>query len=314
MEIWLIEDGKKTGPFIDFEVRSRIHAGEVKAETKVWYRDLDTWTPLGESPLFANEFEKEAEPELVTAENVEAYTAKLDQELREQLAAPNENSDQSGEPAGPLAGVPALPRNLHLWRRFAARWFDFILYSLLMTAVIVWSGRSIFELASNSLFAFVSILPWFFLESLSTCIWGSTPGKWLVGLKVRGVHGQKLTAGQAILRTMRVIILGMGFGQGVLIIICHSIAAWLGFKRQIVLWDTPVGTNVLLDDPKPAKWLALGGFLFLFFFLYTLLMLPMMSQMDTDKLSPEEKKVWEQVFPPAAEDPDSLPEDFVEEN
>lgn len=296
MEIWLIEDGKKTGPYIDFEVRSRIHAGEVDEECKVWYLDLDAWTPLGECDLFANEFKKEIEIEKVTAENVEAYTAKLEKELGKQLT-PLEGSTTSPDSEDSETAPPALPAKLHLWRRFAGRWFDFFLYSLLLTAVIVWSGANILELRTNSLFAFISILPWFFLESLSTSVWGTTPGKWLVGLQVRSAKGAKLTAGQAILRTMRVIILGMGFGQGILVVICHGIAAWLGFKRNIVLWDTPVGTQVQLSDPKPGKWIAFGGGFLLIILLTGSLMIPYFSEMDIDHLSPEEKEMWERFFP-----------------
>lgn len=298
MEIWLIENGERTGPHIDFEVRSRIHAGDLDQDCKVWYLDLDAWTTLGESQLFGKEFAADEELEQVTAENVAAYTARLERELGEQIEIAKKDSQSPQEGDGGESAPPQLPAQLHLWRRFAARWFDFLLYSLLMTAVLVWSGSNLVELGTNTLFAFISILPWFFLESLSTSLWGTTPGKWLAGLKVRDAEGAKLSAGSAILRTMRVIILGMGFGQGLLVLVCHSIAAWLGFRRNIVLWDTPVGTRVLLDNPTPQKWIALGTGFFLIVYLHALLVFPSMSQRNIDHLSPEEQRMWQRFFPP----------------
>jgi uncharacterized RDD family membrane protein YckC len=303
MEIWLIENGEKSGPFPEFEVRGRIHSGELTAERKIWHLDLDRWTPLEEVELFADEFRKQEDEEdeeddeedeptedvipegKVTAENVDAHLTKVSKELGE--------DEESGEQA-----PPPLPKELHLWRRFGARWFDFILYSLLLTTVLVFSGADVFELSRSTAFAFISILPWFFLESLSTAMWGTTPGKWLTGLVVRDREGKKLSAGQAILRTMRVIIVGMGFGQPLLILICHLIAAWLGFKRKIVLWDTPAGIEVSLRKPLPEKWIGFGVGLFLMLVCNALLMLPIMGEMPTDHLSPEQKEQWEQFFPP----------------
>ena len=37
MEFWLIIEGEKEGPILDFELRSRIRNGEVSAEQKVWH-------------------------------------------------------------------------------------------------------------------------------------------------------------------------------------------------------------------------------------------------------------------------------------
>ena len=76
MEFWVVKEGEKEGPMLDFDLRSRIRSGEVKAEQKVWYSDLQEWTPIGEVELFASEFEVTT----VTEENVEGYLSKLDEE------------------------------------------------------------------------------------------------------------------------------------------------------------------------------------------------------------------------------------------
>ena len=46
MEIWLIEDKQRTGPFQDYEVRERIERGEVTGETMAWHKDQQDWLPL----------------------------------------------------------------------------------------------------------------------------------------------------------------------------------------------------------------------------------------------------------------------------
>jgi hypothetical protein len=163
MEIWLIENGDKSGPFPEFEVRGRIHSGELTAERKVWHLDLDSWTPLEEVELFADEFrkhedededageeensEEKEEVTEITKDNVDDYLADVSKELDE---------DESQNEEVP----PPLPQELHLWRRFGARWFDFILFGLLANAVFFFSGADFFELSESSLFPFIYILPW----------------------------------------------------------------------------------------------------------------------------------------------------------
>lgn len=236
MEFWLINDGEKEGPILDFELRSRIRAGDVSEDQKVWYTELDGWTPIGEVELFANEFT----PQIVTEENVESYLEKL----------------EASEPH-PVT-PPPVPVELHLWRRFAGRWFDYLSYMLVFFLLVLTLDLDFLALGSNPYFAFVLILPWLFLETVALHYWGTTPGKWLVGLKVRGPNGEKLTPGLSFLRTMRVMILGMGFGQIFLREICHLVALWFAVKKKVVMWDTPAGIRLIRSPDSAAKWVTFG--------------------------------------------------------
>ena len=60
MEIWLIINGKRSGPYPDYEIRSRIEHGEITSEEIVWHEGLAEWTPIGELELFRNSLEKQA--------------------------------------------------------------------------------------------------------------------------------------------------------------------------------------------------------------------------------------------------------------
>ena len=50
-----------------------------------------------------------------------------------------------------------------------------------------------------------------FLEPLFLCTWGTTPGKWLLGLRVTNNTGQKLTYGEGFYRTVQALWSGAGF-------------------------------------------------------------------------------------------------------
>ena len=262
MEFWIVSKGEKEGPMLDFDLRSRIRSGEVKAEQKVWYSDLEEWTPIGEVELFANEFEVTT----VTEENVEGYLAKLD---KEEAVTPT---------------PPPVPTELHLWRRFGARWFDYMAYMAVFFVLVLVFSLDFIGMRQSMLFPFVFVLPWIFLEAVSLHFWGTTPGKWLAGLQVRGPTREKLTAGASMLRTMRVMILGMGFGQPILREICQGLAFWFATKKKVVLWDTPVGSRLERLPDTPLKWVGFGVGMVVFL---TIIMVAF-YQIELSQMSPEE--------------------------
>ncbi len=277
MEFWIIKDGEKEGPLLDFDLRSRIRAGEVTAEQKVWCSALDEWTPLGEVGLFTNEFEITK----VTEENVDDYLSQVDREIEEPVV-------QSG-----------LPSEIHLWRRFAARWFDYLVFLALLFSVIAITGIDLAGLQRNLFFPFVMILPWLFVETTLLHFWGTTPGKWLTGLQVRDAEGRKLSAGASFTRTMRVMILGMGFAQPLFREVCHLISLWLAVKKKIVMWDTGVGIRLERIRETPVKWVTFAlGLLFSFIVLTVAAYQIGLSQMTPEELNELEQRV-QRILAPA---------------
>ncbi len=187
MEFWIVIDGEKEGPLLDFELRSRIRAGEIDPEQKVWFVELEEWTAIGEVEVFRAEFQAPVQ----TEDTVEGYLAGLEEEelAREQSSVPK---------------PPPIPVEIYLWRRFGARWFDYMAYMAVFLMGVVFFEVDLKGLQQRSFFPVVLVLPWIFLEALALHLWGTTPGKWLVGLQVRGPDSQKLGAGAALLRTVRV--------------------------------------------------------------------------------------------------------------
>lgn len=84
------------------------------------------------------------------------------------------------------------------WRRYAARWLDLLIYGLLWNAI----ARCIFRLNlgsgfyANWLFTLVDtavgVLLMLLIEPVLLHFWGTTPGKWLFGLRVRAENGEKI--------------------------------------------------------------------------------------------------------------------------
>ena len=107
-----------------------------------------------------------------------------------------------------------LPRVEAPWRRFFARGFDLGFYSvvwdLLLTAVTrirFWDQTPPVRILS---LAGVLVLN-FLLEPVFLHWFGATPGKWILGLRVRDRRGENLNWWDAFSRTYEVIRSGLGF-------------------------------------------------------------------------------------------------------
>lgn len=101
------------------------------------------------------------------------------------------------------------------WRRFFARCFDLTLYStvwILLGFALLRAGPSTqtFRAWSN-VSTLTSALLMLFLEPLFLCTWGTTPGKWLLGLRVRDNTGRKLSYSDSLSRTVQALWHGLGF-------------------------------------------------------------------------------------------------------
>lgn len=250
MDYWYLKDGEKLGPLTEFEIRSRIRNGDVQPDDKVWYRDLDAWLPLREVEALVSELPASEDFledfEEINSDNVDDYLERLDQVF--------EGHSKQAPPPLPIKGI----NRGTLWRRFAARWFDFQLYILLFLTTLLLANAGLGELMGNKYYFFVLILPWILFEAVALTSWGTTPGKWLTGFKVRDEEGKKLSARTALLRTIRVMILGMGFGIPILREVSWLFHYWLSKKIGSVLWDTSARIRVQSVGQSTQRWVAYG--------------------------------------------------------
>ena len=226
MDVWIIRDGEKIGPIHDFEIRRKIETGELPATTPAWHDGLDAWKPLIEIDLFTREFELAASPQPPEA------------------------------PPGQIL-PPPLPKKTAYGRRFWARWFDIYLYSGVWWLGMWAAGQDIQATLLNPWVMFLQCVPWFALEALLIHKFGTTPGKWLLGLHVTNNDGTELDLPAAIRRSLRVMLTGVGFGWGLLAVFCQALSLFAAKRLGAPLWDHSGGHQVIASRLSPFRLVAL---------------------------------------------------------
>ncbi len=162
----------------------------------------------------------------------EAYLAAL----TERSPALPEPDPRPGPKPGPEdSAVPVSP-----WRRFFARWFDRTLCSILMTWLVLgvlhipWEDNFLMEVMFNYILPICAVI---LLEPLALCTLGATPGKLLLGLRVRANDGRRLNFGTAFRRTCGVL----GAGEGLfvpLLSLWRNLASYRDLKAgETLYWE-----------------------------------------------------------------------------
>ena len=99
----------------------------------------------------------------------------------------------------------------HPWRRFFARYLDYQIISAFFSALLILILRirpfptnylDILSYASN--FIAIPILA----SMLHYC--GTTPGKWVMGIRLESIQGGKLSGGEALYREGKIVLYGLG--------------------------------------------------------------------------------------------------------
>jgi uncharacterized RDD family membrane protein YckC len=229
MDIWIIRDGEKVGPIHDFEARRSIESGELSATTLAWHEGLPSWKPLAEIDLFSREFE-----------------------LIKRTSEPAEESPPAENPP-----PPPLPRQVFYLRRFCARWLDLFLYSGLWWLGMWGAGQDIEGTLLNPWIMFLRYIPWFVIEILLLQHFGTTPGKWLLGLRVTNQDGSLMNLAESTQRATRVMFTGVGFGWELLAVFCQALSVFTASRLGNTLWDHAGGHQVTATPLVPARMLAL---------------------------------------------------------
>ena len=149
------------------------------------------------------------------------------------------------------------------WRRYFARDFDFALYGILWSLVSQWGlrlklGGSYVML--NVLSIMIGALLMVVIEPFLLHFWGTTPGKWLFGMEIRTLGGEKLAIRTGFYRTWQVFTEGMGWD---LPIWCWY-RLWKSYQASTagdLPWDIDNGCHIVVHERK-TKWYRVLAFLF----------------------------------------------------
>ena len=128
----------------------------------------------------------------------------------------------------------------HPWRRYFARSLDILIYSIIWSVFLAFIFRvnvADRNTAENVLDTLVEFIMMLFLEPLWLHYFGTTPGKFIFGLRIENKDGDPLSYSEGLERTIDVIGIGMGFN----IPIYNLIRLWKSYRQcsenEILPWD-----------------------------------------------------------------------------
>lgn len=247
MKIWISEDGKKAGPFEEYQIRALLDERKVDENTPAWHENCeDGWITLKDIPSLAGLLAKEEEPdELETDEGFTSTEQTPPQQGHAPYAPPATDPQKQAQLRYPYFPV----------RRFFARFFDISLYNIGLMLFKASQGIDPFQIdADNPNKELLYFLPYVIIDVLLLHLFGTTPGKWLLNVKVRPFLGGRMPIGGTLMRSLRVWVLG--FGMFIIWFISLPISYFFAHKLGMFLWDYPNRFRVTASALSPAKIVA----------------------------------------------------------
>lgn len=146
------------------------------------------------------------------------------------------------------------------WRRYFARAMDLSLVTLVVYLILALVFHANLSNLNGLAEWALGLLGWLLLvplEALCLSRWGTTPGKWLMGLRLEHVNGQLLRFEDAAWRVCRVFIKG----EGLILPIYNLYRLWKSYKAvsdgEGVEWDEDV--TIIVSDLRwwhPTRYIA----------------------------------------------------------
>jgi uncharacterized RDD family membrane protein YckC len=203
--LWhFVENDAPVGPVSEREMIDRIRDGRIKPSTLVWSEGAVGWEPADTVEAFNRVFRATPPPiPSATKEAPPVYASAIVKEEPRVSLWPD-------PPAIKVQGSP--------WSRFAARVLDQIIWTLpmifvLFVIVAITQSQAFIKLLDNRFAVILMALPIFGLfNALTMALFGNTLGKAVMGVLVKANDGAKETFLFYLVRELKVLIIGFGFG------------------------------------------------------------------------------------------------------
>lgn len=209
-----VSNGKAIGPFTTSKLEELFQAGILDQNTYVWYESLSTWKRSSEIPSLAH---------LSATE----YP----------LLAPGDEK------------LPPLPRDdfaePHPWPRYFARTVDMTLAAV-MLGIVIGIVQEIFDIdvlnrVPDVIFGIFSSFCWIPFEAILLAAFGTTPGKWILHIKISSLDDAPVDFEKAFKRSFLVWFRGYGVGFP-LITLATMISSYNTLKSSgKTSWDRELG-------------------------------------------------------------------------
>ena len=205
---WYYQDGTNTiGPVLESLLPMLVKSGNVHANTPVWSEGMTEWES-------ATKYFSTPPP------SPSSYPIPITQS-----AVLQASSDES------FSGSQVRP-----WIRFLARTIDLIVFSFLACIILAIIWPQIFVINDILLSALLS-LGFIFVEPILFAKWGTTPGKWLLMIRVRNFDGSRMTYSEARERAFKVWSYGLGLGIPFIGFFTQIHSYYYLKKNGVTLWD-----------------------------------------------------------------------------
>lgn len=241
MEIYWIENKQRKGPISVAEIISLLEAGDITPETKGWHKGCAKWLPMHELPALSSYF----------------HPLEPSEEYQELPPIPH---DLPADAQPPVAAIDKTTRIfavpapvLRLW----ARVLDLLIYTVIALSILRLCSVGFHQ-------TFVSPIAWapmFLIEAWLISRWSTTPGKWLLGIRVVTFEEKKLGLGTSLTRSIQVYIFGMGLVLTIFTPIMMLLSWWSLRKRGITMWDQRLQTLPLVTPPARMERILIAAVL-----------------------------------------------------
>jgi len=138
------------------------------------------------------------------------------------------------------------------WRRYWARIFDitFIMPIYIFIIALFSPGLNYSITRMNGFIGGVLLLLFYliFFEPMMFSTFGTTPGKSLLGIKVRTLSGKKISYATGMRRGFLIWLNGMGMGIPFIALFTMIIAYKKLKKNGITSWDEKCGISIIHDQ------------------------------------------------------------------
>jgi uncharacterized RDD family membrane protein YckC len=244
MDLYLLQNGERRGPFRIFQIKEMVDRGEAAPGDLGWHAGLAAWRPLREidvlTPFLPAELQRALPPPLpagTVAERDEATTA---------------TTSASSPVRYPIP-----------WRRFFARLLDvWVMKSALGGICLAGGFLTPGEYLLPWLWLAVSFfVMWAVLEAFMLTHWGCTPGKWVFGLRVVRPDGSLLNFSEAVSRSFNAWFLGWAIGAFPFVLLTGIL--WMSFYRRHgrAWWDVRRGHELRMQPLRGGRLALAAGYL-----------------------------------------------------
>ena len=235
LQIYLLQDGEKTGPFTGFEVAEEVRSGKASESTLAWHKGAEKWMPLEEIPSTSSIFVEP--PPRVEVESV--------QDLRARMA----------------------PERMRSSIRLSARLIDlFLLQWVVSVGVMAFGWMNATDLLDRPHLG-LQLLPaalLVVLEGFTISVFGTTPGKWLLKVKVVADDGGKIPLGISFYRALTVWWRGVGLWLVPLNILMMALAQASLLSTGKTPWDHACRLDLTYGKvDRNRVFMLIGIFLFM---------------------------------------------------